>query len=179
MFILTSGLLVTGFLLEKRFKIRHTHFLVFTGSILASYNIALIIPNIRNIGSLLSVFTLFIMAGGCLYIIIRMLGKRLQYMNRPENYLVALAHLFDASTTFYGVDFLGNIEQHVVPNLFIGLTGTSFVMYPLKIIVLIPALYYIDKDMADDDFGRKFLKFVVAILGLGPGTRNMTLMILG
>ncbi|MFH1403921.1 MAG: DUF63 family protein [Candidatus Altiarchaeota archaeon] len=177
MFILTSLFIVAGLFLERRFGLKHTRFVFFGGCLLALYNIYLIVPAVESISPLFYVSGLFVLSSGLFFIIVKSL--KLEYMMREFNYMIAMAHLFDASTTFFGVDFLGNVEQHVVPNFFIGLTGTAGVMYPLKILVLLPALYIIDKDMKDDVFGRRFVKLVILVLGLGPGVRNTILMLLG
>jgi uncharacterized membrane protein len=92
---------------------------------------------------------------------------------------VVLVHLLDASTTFVGVDLLGHVEKHVVPIFFINLFGTAAVMYPLKLLVILPALYVIDDEMKGDDFGRRFIKFVILVLGAGPAIRNSILLVLG
>jgi uncharacterized membrane protein len=176
MFILTSFFLLAGLSLEKRFGLKHAKFMAAGGSVLALYNLYLIVLNIRDLSPFFSVIILFIISSGVLVVLIK--AFKLEYVGFEGNYVVALAHLFDASTTFYGVDFLGSVEQHVVPSFFISLTGTAAVMYPLKLLVLLPALYIIDRDMRDDEFGRRFVKLVILVLGLGPAIRNTTLMIL-
>ena len=177
MFLLTlTCLLVSlkaGSILNRDYRL----FFAGLGSILMLYNLILIAGNI--IQPIVLAWVLLAFAGSILaaYIIIRIL--KLNYVFHELNYLIVAAHLFDASTTFIGVDFLGHIEQHVVPTIFINYLGTAFVMYPLKLLVLMPALYYIDRDLGDDVFTRRMLKIVVLVLGMGPGTRNLTLMLLG
>jgi uncharacterized membrane protein len=74
---------------------------------------------------------------------------------------------------------MGHYEKHVVPTFFINILGTAAVMYPLKLLVLLPALYVIDDEMRDDEFGRRFIKFVIIVLGAGPAIRNSILLLLG
>ena len=53
-------------------------------------------------------------------------------------------HMLDASATSYGIDLhpaVQYVEQHVVGSNLINLTGTAFVMFPLKLVVLFPAIY--------------------------------------
>ena len=89
----------------------------------------------------------------------------------PVNIGIIAAHLLDASATFYSLAFYGYIEQHVVPRLFFGMFGpVSF--FALKIIVLIPVLYIIDKYADQRDF-RNFLKIAIFILGFAPGLRDL------
>jgi uncharacterized membrane protein len=94
------------------------------------------------------------------------------------NLSVLLAHLFDASTTFVAVDYYGYGEQHVLPNTLTQLVDSAIVMYPLKIAVILPALYIIDK-YVDDLTVRNMLKLAIFILGLAPGLRNFLSLIMG
>ncbi|MEZ5335484.1 MAG: DUF63 family protein [Methanolobus sp.] len=57
------------------------------------------------------------------------------------NMTILWVHLMDASSTIAGIDYLGYYEKHVVPSYLIELTGTAFVMYPLKLSIFIPVLY--------------------------------------
>lgn len=50
-------------------------------------------------------------------------------------------------------------------------------MYPLKIVLILLALYIIDK-MIDDETSKNMLKLSIFILGLAPGIRNFTTLIL-
>lgn len=89
-----------------------------------------------------------------------------------------MAHIFDASSTFVAVDFYGYGEQHVVPSALTKLTGTAFVMYPLKIIVILSALYVIDL-YVEDRTVKNMLKLAIFILGLAPGLRNFLSLSMG
>lgn len=91
---------------------------------------------------------------------------------------IILAHIFDASSTYIAVDFYGYGEQHVLPNALTQLTGTAFVMYPLKIVIIISALYVIDTYIEDKTI-RNMLKLAIFILGLAPGLRNFLSLIMG
>jgi len=53
------------------------------------------------------------------------------------------------------------------------------VMFPLKLLVVLPALYILDDEVSEEEFPRRFMKFVFLILGLGPGIRNLTLLLMG
>ncbi len=92
------------------------------------------------------------------------------------------AHMLDASSTFIGVDFLGYYEKHVLPSYLIDLTGTAFVMYPLKLAIFIPVLYIIDTNFDEDAESRNlrtFVKLVILVLGLSPACRNTIRMVFG
>ncbi|WP_456368816.1 DUF63 family protein [Geoglobus sp.] len=83
---------------------------------------------------------------------------------------VLFAQLIDGSTSFLGIQFLGYWELHVVPRYFISLLG-PWVMIPLKLAVIIPILYILDREEEDRNLAG-FIKFVLFTLGFAPGIRN-------
>ncbi|MGP8321591.1 MAG: DUF63 family protein [Methanosarcinaceae archaeon] len=99
------------------------------------------------------------------------------------NLSIVFAHLLDASSTIVGIDILGGYyEKHVIPSYLIDLTGTAFVMYPLKFMIFVPVLYILDTQFNGDDESRTLralVKMVILILGLAPAFRNTIGMILG
>ncbi|RLG69749.1 MAG: hypothetical protein DRO11_07260 [Methanobacteriota archaeon] len=89
------------------------------------------------------------------------------------NIYLVMAHMFDAASTFVGLDIYGEyVEQHVVPTYLISLTGTSAIMFILKLVILLPTLYLLDKHLGEDQATLRVVKLVILILGIGPGTRN-------
>jgi uncharacterized membrane protein len=80
------------------------------------------------------------------------------------------SHMLDSSATFVSVAFFGYYEQHPVPRLFIEAIG-PWTFFILKLAVLLPSLYIIDRYAEKGDF-RNFLKIVILILGLAPGLRD-------
>ena len=94
------------------------------------------------------------------------------------NLSVLLAHLFDASSTFIAVDYYGYGEQHVLPNALTQMVDSAIVMFPLKIAVILPALYVIDTYVEDKTI-RNMLKLAIFILGLAPGLRNFLSLSMG
>ncbi|MCJ7816811.1 MAG: DUF63 family protein [Candidatus Aenigmarchaeota archaeon] len=93
----------------------------------------------------------------------------LKLFSRPNSSLLS-AHMLDSSATFVSVMFFGYLEQHPVPRLFIESVG-PWTFFVLKLAVLLPSLYIIDKYAEDGDF-KNFLKIVILILGLAPGLRD-------
>ena len=176
MFFLTFVSLWVSILLERRFKFAYHKTLFCIGFVLFLYNLYLIVSNVRTLEPIFLVLVSFFILSGLLLLFSWFL--RLDFMWHERNFLVALAHILDASTTFVGIDFYGNVEQHVVPNFFIGILHTAAVMFPLKVLVVLPALYLIDKEFSGDEFSRRFVKLVIIVVGLGPAIRNTTLMIL-
>jgi len=94
------------------------------------------------------------------------------------NFAIIASHFFDATSSFVNVDFFNYSEIHVLGGFFAGMFNTGFVMYFLKIIVLLPVLYYVDKDKSDKKFNN-YLKLIIFALGFGPGIRNLITVLLG
>jgi uncharacterized membrane protein len=108
------------------------------------------------------------------------LSKNIKYLKTiftKENSSLLSSHMLDASSTFVAMSFYGYLEQHVVPRLVIPILGPGS-MFLLKLVVLIPVLYIIDKYSEKGDF-RNFLKIVVLILGLAPGIRDLVRLMVG
>lgn len=123
------------------------------------------------------VFILGSAISGLLYIL--GLGfQQLRFLDNMYNLMIIYAHMLDASSTYIGVDWFGYYEKHVVPTFIINLTGTAAVMYPLKLLVLLPALSMIDKSLEDPSL-RNLAKLVLIVLGLAPAVRNTLRLALG
>jgi uncharacterized membrane protein len=106
----------------------------------------------------------------------------LDLLKSKINLAILWVHLMDASSTIAGIDFLGYYEKHVVPAYLIELTGTAFVMYPLKLSIFIPVLYILDNHFDEDEESKTlktFLKLVIIVLGLSPACRNTIRMAFG
>ncbi len=103
----------------------------------------------------------------------RFVGKRTRFRNlfSYENSGILAAHFLDATATAFSLSVFGYLEQHVVPRLFIPIMGPAFAMFLLKILVVIPVLWLIDRYGEPGNFNN-FLKIVVVILGLAPGLRD-------
>lgn len=116
---------------------------------------------------------------GCVFLLSRIASHRISI---PENgcaFSVILSHMLDASSTYIGVDWLGYEEKHVVPTLLIHIVGSAAVMYPLKLIVLLPLLAVLDESLRNDRGMRGILLLTLLVLGLAPATRNTLRMALG
>ncbi len=95
------------------------------------------------------------------------------------NTVIIWAHLFEATSTFIGVDFLGYGEKHVLSTFMIGWSGTGAIMYPLKLITILSILYIIDRYLSEEPKTGNLAKLAILMLGLAPGLRNMLRMMLG
>jgi uncharacterized membrane protein len=92
--------------------------------------------------------------------------------------MIIYAHMLDASSTFIGVDWFDYYEKHVVPTFFINLVGTAAIMFPLKLLVLLPVLYMIDRSMHEPSM-RNLTRLALITLGLAPAVRNTLRLALG
>lgn len=104
------------------------------------------------------------------------------YVTEPLYLTLIFGHMLDASATSFGIDFhpsLHYIEEHVVGSGLIQLTGTGFVMFPLKLLVIFPAIYIMElyRKEANQAFWHLVLLAMI-VVGLAPGIRDMTRMIL-
>lgn len=152
--------------LEKYRKIEYWKTMLLIGSGFLFYNILqVILIGIVNWTAFLGIIGLMILWGAVFFPIQTFFPK---YLSRT-NYLILLSHLFDASSTFVAVTFFSYSEQHVLPGFLFPIFG-AWIIIPLKIIVVWPALYYTDK-VKDKGF-RTWLKIAVLILGLALGTRD-------
>ncbi|MFH1125727.1 MAG: DUF63 family protein [Candidatus Altiarchaeota archaeon] len=177
MFFLTFACMLLGILLNSKVKSIGYHLImVVIGGPLCAYNVFLVLLNMKNPVLFFYVASVF----GVFMVFTWFLSKLdvFSYFGREFNLAVVGAHLLDASATFVGVDFLGYGEQHVLPSFLIGYFGTAFVMFPLKLIVVAVVLYVIESELKDDETSRRFLKFVVLVLGFGPALRDIVMMVL-
>jgi uncharacterized membrane protein len=104
------------------------------------------------------------------------------YVNDPLYLTLIFGQLLDASATSYGIDLhpsVQYVEQHVVGSALIDMTGTAFVMYPLKLLVLFPAIYVMQmyRKEANPAFWHLVLLAMI-VVGLAPGVRDMVRMVL-
>ncbi len=107
---------------------------------------------------------------------------RWQYVTDPLYISLLFGQLLDASATSFGIDLhpsVQYIEQHVVGSALIDWTHTGFVMFPLKLAVLFPAVYIMEtyRKEANPAFWHLVILAMI-VVGLAPGIRDMTRMIL-
>jgi uncharacterized membrane protein len=86
--------------------------------------------------------------------------------------------MLDAGSTYIGVDWFDYYEKHVVPTYLINLTGTAAIMFPLKLLILLPVLSLIDKTLEDRSL-KNLIKLTLIVLGLAPAVRNTLRLALG
>ena len=102
----------------------------------------------------------------------------LGFLDDRFNLMIIYAHMLDASSTYIGVDWFSYYEKHVVPTFLIDLTGSAAIMFPLKLIILLPVLSMIDRSIEDPSL-RNLVKLTLITLGLAPAVRNTLRLALG
>jgi len=95
----------------------------------------------------------------------------------PTNLFILSMAMFDAASTFVGMEIYGYSEKHVLPTFLITIFG-PWVMFPLKFLVVLLALYVIDH-VEEDSFFKNFIKFAILTVTLGPATRNTLRLMMG
>jgi len=105
-----------------------------------------------------------------------------EYVRDPLYITLLFGQLLDASATSFGIDLHPGIqymEEHVVGSGLINLTHTAFVMYPLKLVVLFPAIYVMQlyRREANPAFWHLVLLAMI-VVGFAPGVRDMVRMVL-
>lgn len=171
--LLTILLLVISVLIEKYYNIKYYKIIFLVGLLFCLPNIALILIHGINI----AIFVLELCLWGLISLPFLLLKDRFDLLSNNGNLKVLSAHIFDATSTFVAIDFFGYYEQHVLPTFMIDIFGTALIMYPLKIILILVALYVIDKHV-DDNNSNHMLKLAIFILGLAPGIRNFATLVL-
>ena len=101
----------------------------------------------------------------------------------PLNILIAWAHFFDASATYRGIEHYGYLEKHVLPRIAIDLTGTPLVMFALKLVIIVAAVYlldrYLNEEFMEYPYLKNLIKFILIVLGAAPAVRNTLRLAMG
>jgi uncharacterized membrane protein len=175
-FIIAFVTLSISLLVEKYTKYKYHNLWLIIGIVILLFGFAYVrfvssFAFISVIG--ITIFWIFI------FLAIKNIAKIKKYNSidkflSKENLLLLIVHMFDASTTFTALNFFSYFEQHVFPSFLINIFG-PIVMFPLKLIVIILVLYVLDKELCkkQDLEKRNFIKFLILILGLAPGLRNL------
>ena len=107
---------------------------------------------------------------------------RWQYVSHPMYLALIASHFLDSSATGYALDLhpIHYIEQHVVGNGLIEFTGTAYSMFLLKLIVLVPSIWVLEKFRHEEGMETlwQLIIFAMIVVGLGPGVRDLLRMVL-
>lgn len=91
-----------------------------------------------------------------------------------DNRLTLFAYtgqLFDAINTALILSMFGGFEKHILPRFVIEQTGTPFSFIPLKILIIVPILYFLNKS-EEKEFS-KLILLAIFVLGFAQGIRNL------
>ncbi len=177
-FIFCIASLYTSVLLERAKLLNNSYRLfTFIGSLWSLINLSILFSNqpIMRPWVFFAVFGIGLGFSAAVFLAAKLL--HLSFLMSDVNLAIITAHLCDAASTYIGMDYLGYIEQHVLPTYLISLAGTALVMFPLKLLVLIPALYAVDKYMEDSRSFANLMKLALLVIGFAPAIRNTLRMI--
>jgi len=165
--------LLIGLFIQKKTKIAYWQFMLGTAVIATVFSAVSFFEIIYPIAFLKIIFiTMFF--GAFFYI----LSKKWNKLFTPLNICIITTAMFDAASTAVGMSQYGYAEKHLLPTFLINLVGTPWVMIPLKLVVVLFALYFIDKYDDDTQFSN-IIKFAILVVTLGPGTRNTLRILMG
>jgi uncharacterized membrane protein len=174
----TLGALGVSKLIERTREVPYHKPLTIIGLAVAAVQIALVAINIERplaIGYILGLFAVF-------YVPLLFASSRFPSSFLSGNEYIVGAHIFDAATTFTGIYFYNYVEQHVLTGFAIDIAGPA-VMFPLKIVFITLSLYLLEWVAPETDPTtmniKNLLKLVIVILGLAPGIRNMSTILMG
>jgi len=189
------ALLFAGGYAKYKGGVNHRLVLFTVGGAVAFYSIYLILAwtsgsawgpyTAINDGELFIIPVLAFAATGTTYFIFKTLKDKWNTATyvMPINVLLFFGHFLDAAATYRGIDGYGYFEKHVLPSFLIGLTGTALVMFPLKAVVVILAIWMIDilfrKELEDDPRLVGLVKMAIFVLGVSPGIRDMLRLAMG
>ena len=148
------------------------------GFIWTALNLALLSSKeVENGWVIVAVFILgSVLAAGVILLVQHVF--RLGFLEEGLNRMIIYAHMLDASSTYLGVDWFFYQEKHVLPTYLIDLAGTAVVMFPLKLAVLLPVLYMIDRSIQEPSL-KNLTRLTLITLGLAPAVRNTLRLALG
>ncbi len=178
-FLFALASLLISLLIQKYTKKPYWKIMVFIGLSACILNLYLLPPmDFIPFSIVMSVTILFAVLFFLLTRFSRILNyKPLKETFTRENSSLLSVHMLDASATWAALSFYGYLEQHPLPRLVTDLF-TPAGMFLLKLVVLIPVLYMINKHAEKGDF-KNFLLIMILILGLAPGLRDMIRLMAG
>ena len=174
-FLITAAcLIITRKIWGEKFHARYAAI----GFLWTFFNLAVLSTlGFKNAWVIVAIFLLgSALTGGILFCRRRL--SALKFLDDKFNQMIIYAHMLDASSTYFGVDWFYYYEKHVVPTFLINLTGSAAIMFPLKLIILLPVLSMIDKSLQDPSL-RNLTKLTLITLGLAPAIRNTLRLALG
>ena len=179
-FFVCTGALVISIGITKLISIKYYWPFGIIGTTWGIINVALLYLNSTtfNVTVPIVVFSVGLGLAVLVYSIAKKFDVKL-FKNRV-NVLILDSQLLDATATAFGITFLPYAEKHVLPSFLIAETGTAFIMYPLKLFVIIPALYIVDRYLKGESENLiGLVKLAILTVGLAPAIRDIMRMTLG
>lgn len=121
-------------------------------------------------------FTVFLIALTSIASIIAAKFLYKQFGENRLNHLAVVGQAIDGPSTIVSTVFYNCTEQHFVSRAILEVLPISFVF--LKIVVVIAIIYFLDKEIKDENF-RNYSKLVVFSMGVMIGARNVFTLLAG
>jgi uncharacterized membrane protein len=169
-YFLMFGLVVGSIILAKKTAERTDleYYRILSGVGLVLLLVSLSFFSINNFSGLVMIAAVIITTGIVGYSLLKILRPELL---RPEFYIPVFSHYFDAGVTGVALMFPGTAEKHVLARFFIDIFGSITGMFLMKTLIIIPAVYYIMKNVEGDE--KRYYLFLISVLGFAIATRNI------
>ncbi len=165
MFLLTLFSIFLSRILATFGKGKWEDILLFLGTALLCTHAFFV--RVLNPNAIFMIFFAWVLAAGFL----KILALKFRHLFSPLNSLAIASQLLDAISATISIEFFGYGEQHVLTNFLMETLGV-FSFIPVKFLVACLAVYFVDQSVKSGNL-RNYLKFIIALLGLALGTRNM------
>ena len=191
-FLVTAVCLVFALLLQKYNYVKTFHQVYAALGILFILVVYAVLFSVCTIANWYVPFAVGIV-GISIVLIVYLIAKKFgsSIFSDKLNLMILGAHMMDATSTVIGIEVFGYVEKHVLPAYLIELTGSAYVMYPLKIAIFLIVILLLDKglesaaanenekDRAQLGQIKNAIKFVIIILGIAPAIRNSIRLMFG
>lgn len=169
-YFLMFGLVVASIIVSKKIskKTDLEYHKVLSGIGISILLLSLSFYSINNLTGLSMITAVMLLTGITGYGLLKLLKPELL---KPEFYIPVFSHYFDAGVTGIALMFPGTAEKHVLAGYFIDVFGPLSGMYLMKTIVIVPAVYYIIKNVEGDE--KMYYLFLISVLGFAIATRNL------
>ncbi|NYZ79759.1 DUF63 family protein [Candidatus Micrarchaeota archaeon] len=133
-----------------------------------------VLLSVKQLDGLMIALALFGIVFGVTYFVLK---KTKSKVLNGVNVLPFAGHVLDACSSVTAITIIGGFtEQHVLPNFIFSYIPFYFFI-PLKVTIILAALYLIDRDVKNAN-SRFMLKLALFALGMGPGVRNSLTMVI-
>jgi len=191
-FLVTAACLVFALLLQKYNYVKTFHQVYAALGMLFILVVYAVLFSVCTIANWYVPFAVGIV-GISIVLIVYLIAKKFgsSIFSDKLNLMILGAHMMDATSTVIGIEVFGYVEKHVLPAYLIELTGSAYVMYPLKIAIFLIVILLLDKglesaaanenekDRAQLGQIKNAIKFVIIILGIAPAIRNSIRLMFG